>query len=108
MGNTVEQEVDKTLPNDTGSDLLLNFEFNNTVSRLFIFRPLWLIIQLPLMYFWSIWIVIISIVHYIYMFLMGRRNVSLRDDQTRYMRHIYKWKSYVSGMTDKRPKIIED
>lgn len=102
----LEQEVDEIADkvNELGSDVIGNgsgstvntdFQYSQKVSRLFIFRFLWAIIQLPIIYFWSIWIVIVSVVHFLYMLLLGKRSRSLWEDQTRYTRHLIAWNSYM-------------
>jgi hypothetical protein len=115
----LEEEVDEIADkvNALGSDVMgegwgstveNNFQFSQRVSRLFIFRFLWIFLQAPIIYFWTIWIVIVSVVHFIYMFLLWKRSRSLWEDQTRYARHLIKWNSYMKWIIDKRPKIIED
>lgn len=102
----LEAEVDEIADkvNELGSDMIgdangttvtIDYQYSNKVSRLFIFRCLRLLIQAPIIYFWSIWIIIVSIVHFFYMLLLGKRAKSLWEDQVRYARHLMKWNSYI-------------
>jgi hypothetical protein len=100
--------ADSVLPASTGTEWTFHAAYEHQVSRLFIFRCLWLVIQGPVLFVWSIWYCIVSIVHYISMFLTGTRSKNLRDKQARYRRHVISWKSYMNALTDKRPAILVD
>jgi phosphate uptake regulator len=108
IGDEVGKVADSILPTSWGSEWSYHAPFVSKVSRLFIFRCFWIIIQGPITGIWCIWYFIVSIVHYISMFLTGTRNKSLREKQTRFRRHVIAWKSYINALTDKRPAIIVD
>lgn len=105
---TVGSVADSILPSWKWTTWSFDAWFEKHISRLFIFRCLWLIIQWPVLFVWSIWYCIISIVHYISMFLTWTRNQTMRNKQTRYRRHVIAWKSYMNAITDKRPDILVD
>lgn len=105
---TIGSVADSILPSWKGTTWTFNASFEKHVSRLFIFRCLRLIIQWPIVFIWSIWYCIISIVHYISMFLTWTRNQTMRNKQTRYRRHVIAWKAYMNAITDKRPDILVD
>lgn len=83
-------------------------EYSEQISRLFIFRFLWVYIMVWPVLVWAMWIGIISFLHFWYMLFMGKRLKSLWDKQNRFMRHITKWQAYFQNLTDTRPNFIED
>lgn len=108
----VVEEIENLLPN-TGAKTALNgiqlhAQFQENVSRLFIFRFLWLIVQIPVIYVWAIWIGIVWFIQFLSMLILGRRNRNLRDKILRFKKHITKWQAYLSWFVDQQPKIIED
>jgi hypothetical protein len=105
---TIGSVADSILPSWKGTSGAFNASFEKNVSRLFIFRFLWLIIQWPIVFVWSIWYCVISIFHYISMFLTWSRDQTMRNKQARYRRHVIAWKSYMNAITDKRPDILVD
>lgn len=108
FGDSVWSLADSLLPSTNGSAWTYHATYTPEVSRLFIFRCLWIILQGPIVFVWSIWYFIVSIVHYISMFLTWTRSKNLREKQARYRRHIIAWKSYMHALTDKRPAILVD
>lgn len=90
------------------SSFSVHADFTEKVSRLFIFRWLRLIIQLPISYIRSIRFGITRIAQILYMLIVGKRNKTLRSKNLRYISHMNKRYSYLLGLTDKEPKIIED
>lgn len=116
VANKVEgvvNEIGSFIPNADESDadastVSIEFTYTEKVSRLFIFRLLWLIIQWPIMYIRGIWFTIIWILQLLHMLVMGQRERSLWNKTTRYVRHATKRYGYILWMTDRLPKIIED
>ncbi len=92
----------------SGSDATLNIWYTESTSRLTIFRLLWLIVQWPIIYIWSIWASLLWIVYTIYILILSKREKTLWSKLTRFMRHTTKRYSYIFWLTDKQPKIIED
>lgn len=90
------------------SSFSVHATYTEKVSRLFIFRWLRLIIQLPITYIRSIRFGITRIVQVLHMLILGKRNKTLRTKNLRYVSHMNKRYSYFLGLTDKEPKIIED
>lgn len=108
FGDKVGDVADSILPPSKWTYGSYDAEYHAHVSRLFIFRFLWTIIQWPVIFIWSIWYCLVSIVHYVTMFLTGKRNKDLRERQARFRRHVIAWKSYMNAITDKRPPILVD
>ena len=90
------------------SDVSVNPEYSERVSRLFIFRGLWIFIMMWPLYFWAIWASIVMILHFFFMLILGKRHKTLWESTARFFRHVIKWQYYLKGLTDKRPKFIED
>lgn len=93
--------------NHTGSDVTYSPQRSSEVNRLFIFRFLWLIIEGPIIYIWTIRYALISIYHIVLMLINGKRDRGLWNRQQRFWRHIIKWKAYTNGIIDRRPLLIE-
>jgi hypothetical protein len=91
----------------TKTDLTYEAPFANKVSRLFIFRFLWMFIEVWVLYIWGIWYGLVSFVQFWYMLILGKRSEGLWKKQMRFMRHMSKWMSYLHAMTDRRPDFIE-
>lgn len=108
FGDSVWSIADSVLPAWHGSEGKFHADYEHSVSRLFIFRFLWLILQGPIVCIWSIWYCLVSIVHYISMFISGTRSKNLREKQARFRRHVIAWKSYMNAITDRRPAILVD
>lgn len=90
------------------SGIKVQADFREEVSRLFIFRFLWLIVQIPVMYIWSIWIAVVYVLQTLYMLIMGKRSKILREKIYRYLSHTTKRNAYIAGFIDEEPKILED
>lgn len=108
FGDKVGEVADSILPPTTGSEGFYTAEYTHHVSRLFIFRCLWLILQWPILAIWGIWYTIVTVVHYISMFISWKRTKTLREKQARFRRHVIARKSYMNALTDSRPDIIVD
>lgn len=92
----------------TPSDASIHADFDKRISRLFIFRFLLVFIMIWPLYVWMIWIQLLSIFHFFYMLILGKRHEGIWKRKMRFMRHMTKWQMYLMAMTDKRPKFIED
>lgn len=90
------------------SDAKLEVDFQEKISRLFIFRGLWGFIMVWPIMLWRIWYGIVNFLHFWYMLILGKRNKSLWESQVRFHNHITKWNSYFNCLSNKRPKFIED
>jgi len=90
------------------TEVKVDVEYSERVSRLFIFRFLWVFIMMWPLWLWSIWIGILNLLHFFYMLILGKRSKSLWESNTRFFRHVIKWQYYFKAITDQRPKFIED
>ena len=95
----VAEEIAHLLPNtgatSASNGIQIKAQFQENISRLFIFRFLWLIVQIPVIYIWSIWICIIGIIQFFSMLILGRRNRNLRNKILRFKIHMTKWQAYL-------------
>ena len=90
------------------SNVTYSVTFEERISRLFIFRFLWIYIEIWVMFVWAIWFNIANVLQFLFMFIMGKRSKTLWDAQMRYMRNMIKWQSYIMAVSNGRPKFIED
>lgn len=107
MADKVDDFADSILPEQTGTDVDFQPQWSATISRLFILRFLWLIVQYPILIVRGFGIWLIAIVHIVYMLITWSRQRWLRDALVRFHRHNLKWGMYIIWVTDKRPEIIE-
>lgn len=102
----VDQFTSSIFPASKGTKAVFNAGYTKKISRLFIFRFLWVILQGPIMFIWSIWIKIIYILHWLHMVVFWKRNKSFWKRQLRFYKHMAAWGSYLNGFTDQRPPLI--
>lgn len=97
-------------PGPTGKKTDLKFEadYEEKISRLFIFRFLWMFIEMWVIWVWAMWIGIIEFLHFFYMLILGKRHKTLWEKKHRFFRHLLKWQAYLNTLTDRRPDFIED
>jgi hypothetical protein len=109
--------MEPTMPNQVAapvapaaplSALTYQADFTPTLSRLFIFRGLCLLVEYWVLIVWMIWIELNLIVDFLYMFFMGRRMETIWRRKLRFMRHLAKWQAYLLALTDQRPQWIEE
>jgi hypothetical protein len=82
--------------------------FEPKISRWFVFRSLWMVVEIWVMIGWSLWIAIIGFLHFWYMLILGRRNRGFWDMEMHFFRHSIKWQAYLQKLSNGRPKFIED
>jgi hypothetical protein len=82
--------------------------FEKKISRLFIFRPLYMFIEMWVIMVWGMWMGIITTIHFWYMLILGQRSDLLWKKQLRFTRHIAKWNAYMNALTDKVPEWVEE
>ncbi|MCX6733828.1 MAG: DUF4389 domain-containing protein [Candidatus Peregrinibacteria bacterium] len=82
--------------------------YSPTLSRLFIFRPFVMFVEIWVIYVWAFWMSLNMFVQFWIMLFLGERNESIWKRQLRFMRHIAKWQGYLMLLTDERPMWIED
>lgn len=96
------------MDNSNLTEAKIELQYSEKISRLFIFRFLWMYILMFVLWVWMIWIALISFVHFWYMLILGKRQETLWKKQVRLFRTVMKWNSYIMNLVDKRPKFIED
>jgi len=90
------------------TELKYEAPFEERISRLFMFRFLWLYVEVWVVMVWGMWMGIINFLHFWYMLFLGKRHEGFWKKKLRFMRNISKWQAYIMTLTDKRPKFIED
>ncbi|MFN7160032.1 MAG: DUF4389 domain-containing protein [Candidatus Gracilibacteria bacterium] len=93
---------------ETKSQAQFNAEFSENISRLFIFRFLWMYIWIFPLAVWGLWIGIISFLQFWYMLFTGKRHRGFWDRTVRFTKYVTKWGAYLKYVTDERPQLIED
>lgn len=86
----------------------LEIPWREDISRLFIFRPLWMFIFMWVFWVWAMWISIITFIQFWYMLILGKKQKTLWEKNVRFVRAQTKWNAYFQNLTDKRPKFIEE
>jgi hypothetical protein len=86
----------------------LDVVYTEKISRLFIFRGLWIYILIFPLMVWALWISLIGFVHFWYKLILGKRNRSWWEKEMRFFRYSTKWGAYLQSLMDKRPKFTED
>lgn len=86
----------------------INIPYNEKISRLFLFRPLWMVLEIWVIYGWLLWIAVITFLTFFYQLFLGKRPAGMQNRRVRFLRHLIKWQTYLMWLTDKRPKFIED
>ncbi|MFZ5365517.1 MAG: DUF4389 domain-containing protein [Patescibacteria group bacterium] len=95
-------------PESPKMQLKVEVPWREKISRLFIFRGLWVFVFVWVLYVWMIWIGLINFVHFWYMLILGKRQETLWKKNVRFFRTITQWNSYLQNLTDERPKFIGD
>ncbi|MGE3279317.1 MAG: DUF4389 domain-containing protein [Candidatus Altimarinota bacterium] len=85
----------------------LSYPYRETISRLFIFRFLWMFIVIWPMMVWGFWMSIILFLHFWYMLFLGKRHEGFWKRQVRFYTYVTRWNSYFNLMVDQRPDFIE-
>ena len=106
IADKVDDFADSFLPEQSGTDWTVTAQRSESISRLFIFRLLWIIPQYIIMAVWSIIVLVLAVIYYVLALVSGKRNRRLRNALMRYYRHYYKRWMYIFGMIDARPEII--
>ena len=92
----------------SASKVTYSVSFEKNISRLFLFRPLWLVVEIWVLIGWSLWIGIVGFLHFWYMIVLGKRHKGLWDMEMHFARHCVIWNSYLRRYSNGRPKFIED
>lgn len=84
----------------------VDIDFEPKISRLFIFRCLWIpVIAIPFIVF-AIWFGILSFVHFFYMLILGKRSRDIYDHQMAFIRYMAGWQGYLKYFTNGHPKVL--
>lgn len=90
------------------TEIKFDAPFEKNISRLFIFRRLYVFVEGWVVLGWAIWMGIVLFIQFWIMLILGERNETIWKKQLRFMRHMMKWNAYLSYLTDKRPEWVED
>ena len=90
------------------SDVTFSVKFEPRISRWFVFRGLWIVLEIWVMFVWALWISIIGFLHFWYMLFLGKRHRAFWDMEMHFYRHCIKWQAYLKYLSNGRPKLIED
>lgn len=90
------------------TELKYEAPYEPKISRLFIFRFLWMYVEIWVLMVWAMWMGLIMFIEFWYMLILGKRSQALWNKKHRFMRHVNLWQAYLNALTDKRPKLIED
>lgn len=85
----------------------LEIPFREEISRLFIFRSLWAIPLWFVTAVWSVWVGIISFLHFFYMLFLGKKHQWMWDQGRKFFIFLTRWQAYLSLLVDKKPDLIE-
>jgi hypothetical protein len=84
----------------------IDIAFEPKISRLFIFRCLWIpVIIIPLALY-GIWFAILSFVHFWYMLVLGKRSRDIFDTQLEFIRFAGGWQAYMKYYVNEHPDIL--
>ncbi len=84
-------------------ELTIDFVFHRKISRLFIFRFLWLVIAIWPLALLGIWFAILSFVQFWHMLILGERSEAVWVKQIGLIRFFATWQAYLKYFIDTRP-----
>ena len=85
------------------SELTLEILYRPTISRLFIFRKLWMVFAIWPMAILVVWFGLLSFVHFWHMLILGERSAPIWKHQMRCIRYFALWQAYFKYFVDRRP-----
>jgi len=89
------------------SQLKYEPDFSEKISRLFIFRALWIIaIAIPVC-LWGIWIGVVTFLQFWHMLILGRRHKALWKMNLRFVRYVERWNAYFHFIVDGHPNVLD-
>ena len=94
--------------NPQASTVTINVQYDEKISRLFLFRDLWMFVEIWVLYVWVVWYGILTFLLFWYQLFLGKRHAGLWKRRVRLFRHLMKWNAYLMWLTNERPKFIED
>lgn len=84
----------------------IEIDFQPRISRLFIFRFLWIVPVIVPLALYAFWFGILSFVHFFYMLVLGERSASLFQKQLAFLNFAFRWQAYLKYFTNERPMIL--
>ncbi len=88
------------------SQLKYEPEFSENISRLFIFRGLWIFPLIFVLFFWAIWIAIVNFLQFWYMLILGERHKKLWTMHVNFIRFVERWNAYFNFIVDEHPNLL--
>lgn len=85
------------------SSLKLEVPYSEKISRLFIFRPLWVCLLIWPLGVLACWMYIVLLLQFVYMLFLGKRHLGLFNQSVRFFSWMTQWQSYMGNYTDMRP-----
>jgi len=96
------------MPDGQKTEVSYDAKFEKKISRLFVFRFLWMYVEMWVLMVWGMWLSIIMFLEFWYMLIFGKRVQAFWKKKLRFMRHVARWQAYLMALTDKRPDLISD
>ncbi len=87
------------------SDSHINFDYSENISRLFIFRGLWVFAIMIQIFLLGLWVGILNFFHFFHMLFLGKRSPAMWGPMARLYRWLISWQAYIKAVTDKRPDL---
>lgn len=81
--------------------------YRDEISRLFVFRFLWIFPLVFVVWFWMFWLGLVMFLHFFYMLFMGRRSQWLWQHMTLFFVYNTRWNAYFNLIVDERPAIFD-
>jgi hypothetical protein len=79
--------------------------FEKKISRLFIFRCLWMPVVIIPFAIAGIWFSLLSFIHFWYMLILGNRSQDIWAHQIHAIRYFAGWQGYLRYFTNSHPRI---
>ncbi len=86
--------------------VVIDIVFEERISRLFIFRLLWVVPIIVPMAAYTLLFGLQSIVQFLHMLVLGKRSKSLFEHQMHYVRYAAGWEAYTRYFTNARPPVL--
>lgn len=86
--------------------LAIDIVYEEKISRLFIFRFLWIPVVIIPIAAYSAWFALFAIVQFVHMLFLGKRSKSIFDRQLHYVRYVYGWQAYLRYFINTHPVIL--
>ncbi len=91
------------IPMDEKMQVSIDVPYRETISRLFIFRFLWVYVLMFVMIPVAIYMCIIGFLHFWYMLILGKRSQGMWDVMKKVFVWMTQWQAYFNCVVDQRP-----